>query len=128
MKNLLFIALGGSFGAVGRYVFSKFTYRFVNDIFPWGTLAINMSGSFLIGFFFELFDELIFPAHIKSFITIGFLGAYTTFSTYSLESLNLLRAGEVKLFAINILLSNICCIVLTLAGLYSAKMVINLIK
>jgi CrcB protein len=128
MKNLLFIALGGSFGAVARYVFSKFVYRFSADVFPWGTLAVNMSGSFFIGFFFGLFDELIVPTHIKSFITIGFLGAYTTFSTYSLESLNLFRDGEIRLFAANILLSNICCILFALLGMYFAKTVISFIK
>jgi len=128
MQHLLFIALGGSLGALARYGLSRWIQVNLNDIFPWGTLVVNLSGSFFIGFFFELFETSILPADLRSLVTIGFLGAYTTFSTYSLESVNLLREGEIRLFVTNILLSTILGLLLVAAGLYASRFLLKLVR
>jgi fluoride exporter len=128
MKNALFIAAGGTFGALSRYYLSRFIHQISGSMFPWGTLLINLSGSFFIGFFFELFDSYVIPAPIRNFITVGFLGAYTTFSTYSLETVNLLREGEMKAGLINLIASNVLGIILVVAGIYTSRMILKLIK
>jgi CrcB protein len=94
MYQLVFIAIGGSVGAVARYLVSKGVYMLSLGIFPYGTLAVNTIGAFLIGFLFSLFNNVVIPVHYKSMITVGFLGAFTTFSTYSLESVHLVMGGE----------------------------------
>lgn len=126
MQQILFIAIGGSLGAVARYGLSTFVYHTTSDIFPWGTLVINLTGSFLIGVFIELFDTTIIPSEWRSFITIGFLGAYTTFSTYTLETVNLFRDGELRLAAVNVFVNNILGIVLVVAGMYSSRLALKL--
>ena len=126
--HLFYIALGGGLGALARYGLSKWVHLNVSAIFPWGTLAVNLTGCFLIGFFFELFETSVIPADLRSFITIGFIGAYTTFSTYSLESVNLLREGQIKLFVTNILLSTVLGLLLVAAGLYGSRFLLRAIR
>lgn len=125
MQHLILIALGGMTGALARYGLSRLVQLSVNEIFPWGTLFVNLSGSLAIGVFFELFDRAMIPSDLRSFITIGFLGAYTTFSTYSLETINLLREGEIRLCLTNVLLNNILGLLLVIVGMYAAKIVIR---
>ncbi|MDQ7798677.1 MAG: fluoride efflux transporter CrcB [Candidatus Edwardsbacteria bacterium] len=126
MQHLIYIALGGMTGALARYGLSRLVQLSVNEIFPWGTLFVNLSGSLAIGVFFELFDRAMIPPDLRSFIAIGFLGAYTTFSSYSLETINLLREGEIRLCLTNVLLNNILGLLLVVAGIYAAKTVIRL--
>jgi len=125
MQHLIYIALGGMTGALARYGFSRFVQLSVNQIFPWGTLFVNLSGSLVIGLFYELFDRAVIPSDLRSLITIGFLGAYTTFSTYSLETINLLREGEIRLCLTNVLLSNILGLLLVILGMYAAKLMLR---
>lgn len=126
MQQILLIAIGGSLGAVARYGLSTFVYHTTNDIFPWGTFVVNLTGSFLIGVFIELFDTTIIPSEWRSFITIGFLGAYTTFSSYTLETVNLFRDGELRLAAVNVLANNLISIVLLVAGIYFSRLALKL--
>jgi CrcB protein len=126
--HLFYIALGGSIGALARYGLSKTVHLRVSDIFPWGTLAVNLTGCFLIGFFFEMFETIVIPADLRSFIAIGFIGAYTTFSTYGLESINLLRDGEIKLFVFNLLFSTVLGLLLVAAGLYASRFLLKLLR
>lgn len=125
MQHLILIALGGMTGALARYGLSRFVQLSVNQIFPWGTLFVNLSGSLAIGLFYELFDRAVIPSDLRSLITIGFLGAYTTFSTYSLETINLLREGEIRLCLINVILSNVLGLVLVVLGMYAAKLMLK---
>lgn len=92
--KLLMIALGGAIGAILRYKLSS-----LNDEFPYGTLLVNVSGSFFLGFFFFLFlkDGVTVSEEMKSFVTIGLLGALTTFSTFSLELVNFFDQGDFRL-------------------------------
>ena len=128
MKHLLFIALGGGIGAASRYLISKNIQELSNQLIPFGTLFVNATGSFLIGFFFYFFDNVIISRDIRSLITIGFLGAYTTFSTYSLETINLFKDGEIKLGITNFLLNNLICLVMVVLGFLTSKFIIKIIK
>jgi CrcB protein len=125
LKQLLSIALGGSLGALARHGVAAFAVGQKEGIFPTGTLVINLSGSFIIGALAELFEATVVPAHIRAFITIGFLGAYTTFSTYSLETMNLLRDGEIRLALVNVLISNVLALLLVAAGMYGARLLLK---
>lgn len=126
MQQILFIAVGGSLGAVARYGLSTFVYHSTGETFPWGTLVVNLTGSFVIGVVIELFDTAIIPTEWRSFITIGFLGAYTTFSTYTLETVNLLRDGELKLATFNIVASNLMGVLFVVLGIYSFRFLLKL--
>lgn len=91
------IALGGALGALGRYGLSTWIANRGNSLFPWGTFVVNILGCFLLGVFYVLGTEkLLIHPQLRSMITVGFLGAFTTFSTYSVETINLLRNGEIK--------------------------------
>ncbi|MEE4357819.1 MAG: fluoride efflux transporter CrcB [Desulfococcaceae bacterium] len=92
---MLLVVCGGGLGALCRYGFSLTAARFLGTRFPWGTLAANMCGCFLIGVAFALSDRTnILSPSARLFFMTGFLGALTTFSTYALESVTYLRAGS----------------------------------
>lgn len=125
MLQILLIALGGSLGAVARYGLSTLVYYHTSESFPWGTLVVNLTGSFLIGVVIELFDTALISPQWRSFITIGFLGAYTTFSTFTLETVNLLRDAEFRLAAVNVLVSNLSGLLLVVVGIYSSRLLLK---
>jgi CrcB protein len=127
MLGLVFIAIGGGIGALLRYVISGLTHRYLDGIFAWGTLFVNLIGSFAIGFFWELVGRLA-SANLRLFVFIGLLGAFTTFSTYSLETFNLLRDGEIKLGLLNILASNIFGIILVFFGFIASRYLTSLFR
>ncbi|NPA95514.1 MAG: fluoride efflux transporter CrcB [Thermodesulfobacteria bacterium] len=92
--DLLFIGLGGFVGAISRYLAASFVHRFLNVGFPYGTLFVNVTGSFFLCFFLPLSLEVYqIPASLRAAITVGFCGAFTTFSTFSFETLSLLQDG-----------------------------------
>lgn len=128
MKHLLFIAMGGSLGAITRYILSKNIQNLFNHIYPLGTLFVNATGSFLIGFLFFFFENIIISNDIKSFLTIGFLGAYTTFSTYSLETINFIRDGEIKVGLMNMIVSNIVCMTMVVAGMICSRLIFKALR
>lgn len=128
MRHLLIIALGGGAGALSRYGMSKIINQAAGTIFPAGTLFVNLAGSFIIGFCFHLFDNTIVPSDIRAFLTIGFLGAFTTFSTYSLETMNLIRDGEFKMGLLNIIMNNIFGFTLVIAGMVCSKLLLKVIR
>lgn len=91
----LLIGLGGFAGALSRYLVDGFVADRTAGAFPWGTLAVNATGSFLLGLLFAMTTErAILPAEIRGPVMIGFIGAYTTFSTYMLESWGLIESGS----------------------------------
>ena len=92
--QILVIAIGGAVGAVLRYLVSLLVISFAGDGWPYGTLAVNLLGSFLIGFLWQLFDTVTYPHNTRLMVFTGGLGAFTTFSTFGLESLTLLQAGR----------------------------------
>jgi len=116
--QLLTIAGGGALGAILRFGMSSYVYRLLGRDFPYGTLAVNMIGSLLMGLLFILFVERgLVSAEWRSAIIIGFLGAFTTFSTFSIETLVLLESGELSKAALNVVLSVSLCLLATWLGL-----------
>ena len=111
-----------------RYSLSGLTYRFFDTVFPWGTLFVNLAGSFVIGLLWGIFDIENLSPNIRNFIFIGILGGFTTFSTFALENFSLFRDGEIKLALSNIMASNILGIILVFAGYLLSKHIINLIR
>lgn len=121
MMNLLAIGLGGALGALLRYGVSGFVQKLFTSLFPWGTLCVNLVGCFLLGFLFQIFQNVVVSLEWRSFLLIGFLGAFTTFSTYSLETVNLLEEGEIKIALINLFLQNFLGIGLALLRVLSGR-------
>jgi CrcB protein len=116
MRQLLAIAAGGAVGSLLRYWVSTGTHAVLGRGFPYGTLTVNVLGSLMMGFLYVwLLDRIVTGPVVRAFLLIGMLGGFTTFSTFSIESLNLIEAGQIlKAFA-NVLLSVTVCI--TAAGL-----------
>lgn len=103
MKNYLFVAGGSMLGGIARYFLSNFVYKFLSPIFPYGTLLVNVTGSFLLGLIlFYLDAEGLISSEARVFLTIGFCGSLTTFSTFTYETFQLLRNSEYFLAFINI--------------------------
>lgn len=125
--HYLYIALGGAIGAALRYLISGWTYSLLGTSFPWGTMVVNLTGSFLIGLFWQLFADAAVSPNMRLLIMTGGLGAFTTFSTFALESLNLFLDGEAGYGMANILVSDFLGIVLVLAGIVAGRMVGSLI-
>lgn len=117
ITQLIAIALGGSVGAVLRFLVANGIYGWLGRDFPHGTLFVNVSGSFLMGFLSVMMLQR-FPLAVeyRAAILVGFLGAYTTFSTFALETLNLFEAASVLKACLNILLSVVLCLVAAWVG------------
>ncbi len=112
----LFVGLGGFFGAVARFLIAGFAQKVAGTTFPVGTLTVNVLGSFLIGFLVLLFENLIAPQW-KAFFVTGFLGALTTFSTFSYETTVLLQEGLWFKALLNVFLNVTLCLTATLSGM-----------
>ena len=128
MSSLVYIAIGGAAGALLRYSVSGITYKYLDGFLPWGTLAVNMLGCFAIGFLWQFFEVIGSSPNSRAFIFIGILGAFTTFSTFGLESFNLLREGQVGYALINIVLSNALGLGLVFAGFILARYMMSIIR
>ncbi len=114
----LIVMIGGAIGTLARYVISVLALPFSREL-PWGTIIINITGSFLIGFFGTLtLASGRYPVseNFRIFVMVGFCGGYTTFSSFSLQTLDLLRAGAFGRAAVNIVGSVVVCILAVAAG------------
>ncbi len=125
MLKLLVLLAGGALGTLLRYVVSGLTYRLLVGAFPWGTLMVNLVGSFLAGCIWGLFEMKDISPQARAFVFLGLLGGFTTFSTYTLETLNLFREGETKLALLNVAASNILGLALVIAGFVLSKMIVG---
>lgn len=124
MQQLIYIGIAGFFGAIARYLVSGWTSSLVDGRFPLGTMTVNVLGSLFLGFLYTVsVDRLVLSAELKMAITVGFLGAFTTFSTFSLETYNLLREGSITLSIANILLNMSLGLVAVIVGVSAAKII-----
>ena len=128
MTKVLFIALGGAAGSVLRYWVSGIAYKLGGQGFPWGTLAVNLIGALLIGLAWGLSERVNFQPHIRAMLFIGIFGGFTTFSTFALESFNLLKENDLKNLFSYILVSNLAGVFLVYAGLVFSRMLITYLK
>ena len=125
MYTYLAVAFGGALGAVTRYWLSVAVERFNSSQFPLGTFVVNLAGSFLIGIIFIVFVEKIhLVAQWRPIIIIGFLGAMTTFSTFSLDALLLFQQGHYNTALFYILSSVVVCLFAAFAGMQVTRLLL----
>jgi len=120
--HLVYIGLFGAMGCLARYFVSGWTYNLVGRSLPYGTLAVNILGSFLLGLVMEgsLRSSLLSP-EVRMGIGIGFMGGFTTFSTFSLETWRLIEDGSFLQAGANILLNVLICVVFAALGIFLAR-------
>ena len=123
--KFLAIAVGGATGALLRYAVSGLAYTLFGETFPWGTLSVNLLGCLLIGFLWQTFETAALAPNARALIFVGGLGAFTTFSTYGLESLSLLRGGQLRLGLLNILGSNVLGLLAVFLGFVLARLLFS---
>ena len=123
-RNLILVGVGGFLGSVSRYLVTVLLARQFTSSFPLGTLTVNVVGCFLIGILFALSEKgnLLTPEW-RIFLTTGFCGGFTTFSTFSYESIRLLQDGEILYLSVNVALSVIVGFAATYLGMFFIKSV-----
>lgn len=112
--NVLLVAIGAAVGGVARYLIGGWLASLLGANFPWGTVFVNVTGSFVIGVVLVLVQGGALPAGARPFVAVGILGGYTTFSTYSYETLKLITDGNYGVAVINVFVQ----LVLGLIGVY----------
>ncbi len=120
--KILYLGIFGGLGCVARYMVSGWVYNLAGKSLPYGTLAVNVIGSLLLGLIMEgsLRSTLLSP-ELRFGITVGFLGGFTTFSTFSYETVRLLEEGSLVAAGANILLNVTVCVAAALIGIYLAR-------
>ena len=118
VMNILLVFAGGGLGAVARYLLQGAVYRFTGTGFPYGTIVVNVLGCFAIGLLMSSMEERFLASpSLRIFLTIGILGGFTTFSSFSYETMALIREGDILSGGINIIVSVVTCLGATWLGL-----------
>jgi len=117
LKQLIMIAAGGAVGSLMRFLLSTGVHRITGRDFPYGTVSVNVLGSLLMGvLYIVLIERASVGAEWRALLLVGFLGAFTTFSTFSIETLNLLENGELIKAGTNVFLSVFLCVLAAWSG------------
>lgn len=130
MAMYFWVTVGSAIGGIARYWCSGLVANSIGSTFPWGTLVVNVVGCFVIGFFATVTGtdgRFFLPAEIRSFVMVGFCGGFTTFSSFSLQTLALLQDGDLPRAAGNVVASFILCMVSVWLG-YVAALMINQLR
>ena len=124
MLKLFILGIAGAAGTISRYLLGGWTHQLFGAEFPYGTLVVNISGCLAIGFLGTLTEErfLISP-QIRTALLIGFLGAFTTFSSFAYETWSMFKDGEMMMAGLNVLASVITCFVGLLIGVFLARLI-----
>jgi CrcB protein len=120
--TILYVGIGGFLGAISRFLIAGFVQKIAGILFPAGTLTVNVLGSFLIGFLVMIFENIIAPQWKALFIT-GFLGALTTFSTFSYETVVLIQESLYYKALLNVFLNITLCLAATIVGMAFFKLI-----
>lgn len=123
--ELVWVGVGGGIGAIARFAMSRGITERADSIFPYGTFTVNLLGAFLIGILFALLTERgVGHPHLRLLLVTGFLGGYTTFSTYTLETIDLVEAGSWHVALLYVLGSNAIGLAACIAGIALVRMVL----
>jgi CrcB protein len=121
--KLFIIGLGGFLGAISRYIVSRISTLYLGNLLPYGTLIVNGLGSFLLGYIYTFsIEKLVISENMRFFIGVGFMGAFTTFSTFSVETVNLYEDGAYLLAMLNIILNVSISLLGAFFGILLAKL------
>ena len=124
ISDFLVISIGAIFGANARWVISRFAARIISPIFPYGTLFINVTGSFVVGFFMIWSSErVLLDPRWRLLVVVGFCGAFTTFSSFAFETMAYLQQGQWIMMLANFISNNLLCLGAALAGMAVARAV-----
>jgi CrcB protein len=124
MLKIFALAIAGAAGTVSRYLLGGWVHQLFGAAFPYGTLAVNVSGCLAVGFLGTLAEErLLFSPQIRTALLIGFLGAFTTFSSFAYETWTLFKDGEAMMASLNILASMVTCFAGLLMGVLFARLI-----
>jgi CrcB protein len=121
-SQLILLAAGGSLGTVLRYLTYQFADKYLNQHLPWGTLLVNLIGSFIIGLVWGVMEKSALAPAWRFFLIIGVLGSFTTFSAFVYDSFYLFNQGQFKMLLINLLLNNGLGLLLCGLGFYGIKL------
>ncbi len=126
MKLYLIVTLGSGIGGLLRYVISDFVYKYSTSLFPYGTLTVNVVGSFILGLVIFYLDSIkLISSEMRLFLTIGLCGGLTTFSTFSYETVKLIQDSQYLLASANILLNVFVTILAVLLAAFISKLLIG---
>jgi len=124
ISDFLVISIGAIFGANARWVISRFAARIISPVFPYGTLFINVTGSFVVGFFMIWSSErVLLDPRWRLLVVVGFCGAFTTFSSFAFETMAYLQQGQWIMMLANFISNNLLCLGAALAGMAVARAV-----
>ena len=124
ISDFLVISVGAIFGANARWVISRFAARIISPVFPYGTLFINVTGSFVVGFFMVWSSErVLLDPRWRLLVVVGFCGAFTTFSSFAFETMAYFQQGQWIMMLANFISNNLLCLGAALAGMAVARAV-----